>query len=92
MERMTKYYPEALALVMEELISATKVHGPFHSAHEGISVIEEEFIELRDEVFLKESKRIPEDMIEEAKQLAAMGLRFLIDVALPFRDKRNAMA
>jgi hypothetical protein len=40
-------------LALEELQRATSLHGPMRSGHEGIAVIEEEFLELRSEVFLK---------------------------------------
>ena len=51
-----------------------------HSYHEGISVIEEEYDELWDEIKLKPSKRDPKRLREEAKQVAAMALRFMIDL------------
>ncbi len=89
MTNIQKHGDEAIELVINELAAASAVNGAFHSAHEGLAVIHEEFDELKDEVWLKERDRIPENMIKEAKQLAAMGLRFLIDVALPFRDSRS---
>ena len=69
---------EAVTDVVGELKKAREKFGPFSSAHEGIAVIEEEFIELREEVFLK--NRTLEAMRLEAKQLAAMALRFMLDV------------
>jgi hypothetical protein len=63
-----------------EYEQASDKHSPFHSAHEGIAVIQEEFEELKAEVFKKEEERSLPVMREEATQLAAMSLRFLIDV------------
>lgn len=65
----------AMKLVLDELDQAEEKFGPFHSRHEGIAVIEEEFLELRDEVFWGD----PTKAKDEAVQLAAMALRFLVD-------------
>lgn len=70
----------ALAMVLEELARAQKIHEPMATAHHGIAVIREEYKELENEVFKKESIRDNDRMIEEATQVAAMGMRFLIDV------------
>jgi len=66
--------------VEAELARATARHGPMQSAHEGIAVIEEEFLELRAEVFKggSEARSWPA-MREEAIQLAAMAIRFVHD-------------
>lgn len=58
-----------------EVIDAETKHGHFHSAHEGLAVIEEEFIELRTEVFIRKInyKRV----YAEAMQLAAMGVKMM---------------
>lgn len=70
---------KALDAVVEELYSATEKHGPFHSAHEGYAVILEELDELWDEIKLK--NRNQTNIREEAVQVAAMALRFLVDIA-----------
>jgi len=66
--------------VQDEINRAVRHCGAFHSAHEGLAVIEEEFLELREEVFKKQTIRSIEKMREEAKQLAAMATRFMVDI------------
>lgn len=76
---------KALSLVLLEFIRATDLHGPFNSIHEGYAIIEEEFDELWDVVKLKrgcydnQGRTRREALREEAIQVAAMGLRFLVD-------------
>ena len=62
--------------VAHELDAASAKFGPFASAHEGLAVIEEEFLEFRNEVFWGS----PEKAREECIQLAAMALRYLRDI------------
>lgn len=71
----------ALNAVAIEYGNATQHHGPFHSAHEGYAVIKEELDELWDEIKLKSSERNPVNLREEAVQVAAMAIRFLVDIA-----------
>jgi hypothetical protein len=68
-----------VAMVRAELVSATLKFGPFASAHEGYAVILEEVDELWDEV--KNGKRPGARLRQEneARQVAAMGARFLLD-------------
>jgi len=70
----------AIGLVIQELEEATAVYPPFNSAHEGYAVILEEADELWDEVkrpaFMRDNKALK----EEAIQVAANALRFLVDV------------
>lgn len=70
----------AIGLILEELDQATADNEPFNSAHEGYAVILEELDELWDEVkrpaFIRDNKALK----EEAVQVAASALRFLIDV------------
>jgi hypothetical protein len=73
---------EAIILAEEEYNRVTKKFPPFRSTHEGIAIIEEEFLELRQEVFTKSttSKEYTDLRIrKEAVQVAAMALRFLVD-------------
>jgi hypothetical protein len=77
---------KAVQLVLDELARATRKFGVFHSAHEGYAVIAEELDELWDEV--KKNKGGVDysapvarcRMAREAIQVAAMALRFLVDV------------
>jgi len=70
---------QALGEVQTELQAAVDQHGHFRSAHEGWAVILEELDELWDIVRLKKSKRSPEAMRQEAKQVAAMAVKFMMD-------------
>lgn len=65
-----------LTEVVRELLRATKKYGKFHSMHEGHSVILEELEELWDEV--KGNQKVLAK--EEAVQVAAMGIRFILDI------------
>lgn len=67
---------EATDLVIEELARATYNFGEFKSTHEGYAIILEELDELWDEIKNNSHKELLET---EAKQVAAMALRFLID-------------
>lgn len=73
MERKT-----ALKLVKDELSRASKQHGAFNSAHEGYAVLLEEVEELWAEV--KANNGDTHRGVSEAVQVAAMALRFLIDI------------
>jgi hypothetical protein len=73
--------------VEKELYRAMQKHGPMHGPHEGYAVILEELDELWELVKVNPAK-LPDDMIlrhrdrmrEEAIQIAAMAMRFVIDV------------
>lgn len=70
----------ALALVDVELSTATKRFGAFHSPHEGLAVILEEYEELKREVFKQFDVRSNEKMEKEAIHIAAMAIRFMVDL------------
>jgi hypothetical protein len=75
----------AFERVLDELTKARNRFAKFHSAHEGIAVVEEEFLELRDMVYgIKWDKQVSDQekksLEMEARQLAAMAIRFMIDV------------
>lgn len=69
----------------EECERARKVHPkPFNSAHEGYAVLREEVDELWDEVKKGGTEpRSRERMRKEALQVAAMALRFVLEVCDP---------
>lgn len=72
---------EITAEVAAELKSATEKWPPFNSAHEGWAVIYEEFIvELGAHVWTNQKRRDLVAMRKEAIQVAAMAMRFALDV------------
>jgi len=64
--------------VCAELIRAVGRHPTFASSHEGWAVMREEMDELWDEVRKRNSD--PDRMRAEAIQVAAMAIRFVLDV------------
>jgi hypothetical protein len=76
----TKKIEVAFAEVRKELSGAMGAYAPMHSPHEGIAVLQEEFEELWDEVKIKQFKHDRKKMRKEAMQVAAMALRFMIDL------------
>jgi hypothetical protein len=76
-ERVTpKMIDDVLAMIRAEVIKATAKHSPMTSAHEGHSVIEEEFDEMWDEIKVDNLPRARRECV----QLGAMAVRFLLDV------------
>jgi len=71
---------EALSSIILEHSKAIKLYPPFASAHEGYAVILEELTELQTEVFKNPARRDYTAMRKEAIHVAAMALRFIIDV------------
>lgn len=63
----------------DEYIRASKLFHNFHSPHEGYAVIFEELDELWDEIRNGEDK---EKMKQEAIQVGAMALRFIMNICL----------
>jgi len=66
--------------VMKELLRATEMHGRMRSTHEGYAVILEEVDELWDEV--KKKKPSTQRLEDEAIQVAAMAMRFVLDITM----------
>lgn len=73
-------YSKAEELLWKEFNRATDTHAPQSSAHEGYAILLEEVDELWDEVKLKSFVRSPERMRTEAIQVAAMAMRFVVDI------------
>lgn len=69
-----------MAEVAEELRAATQRFASFNSSHEGCAVIREEFEELWDHVKVDAARRSRRAMRQEAIQVAAMAVRFVLDV------------
>lgn len=68
---------EILQQVRAELFRAMDNFGSFHSRHEGYGVIKEELDELWDEI---KANSTWDKCDKEATQLAAMAVRFLLDL------------
>lgn len=74
---------EVTAIVVEvarELARARGLHAALHSAHEGYAVILEELDELKVEVWKRREARDLAEMRKETVQVAAMALRFALEV------------
>lgn len=69
-------YERASNEIAAEAKRARNKFPPFNSAHEGASVLREEFEEMWDEV---KADNLP-DAIAEAVQVGAMALRFIADM------------
>ncbi|GAG04818.1 unnamed protein product, partial [marine sediment metagenome] len=68
---------EAIKKIIDEYGSAAEKFQGFHSRHEGYAVIKEELDELWDNIKADATEDL---IIEEAVQVGAMVLRFLIDI------------
>jgi len=68
---------KAIVEIIREYGRATAKFGTFATAHEGYAVILEELDELWDAI--KDKSKGPKEMKEEAIQVGAMALRFLVD-------------
>lgn len=71
---------KAIDDILIEYKKAEEVFPPFNSAHEGYAVILEELDELKEHVFKQHHRRDKNKMRNEAKQVAAMAMRFMIDI------------
>ena len=67
--------------IVEELRTALNKYPPFNSGHEGYAIIKEELDELWEVVKLKQSTPNRNELMrKEAIQVAAMAIRFLLDL------------
>lgn len=85
---------QAFRRVWDELHRAQAVNPPYNTAHEGHSVIREEFDELWD---LVKSNKYPHgpatpEMEFEAVQIAATAIRFLVDLCPADEDENRDIA
>lgn len=71
---------QALDAAQRELQKAQADWPKFRSAHEGYAILKEEFDELWEHVKTNQKRRDIVAMRKEAIQVAAMALRFAIDV------------
>lgn len=78
----------ALSLANFELTKARQNWPPFNSAHEGYAVLLEEMDELWAHVKTNQKRRDLAAMRTEALQVAAMALRFAIDVCNDERGRK----
>lgn len=83
-DRMTRTLEKAGEIV-NELFRAQKRFPPFASAHEALAVIREEYLEFETSVFHGTGF----EAYTEAKQLAAMALRYMEDIGNSGRNKEN---
>lgn len=74
---------DAITLVSDEVARAQSIYGAFTSAHEGYAVLLEELDELKAEVWKSPRSRDYDAMLIEAKQVAAMAIRLMIEIAAP---------
>ena len=70
----------------EEFFRILDIHGCFGSAHEGYAVLLEEVDELWDEVRKNRSQRSKKAMFLEAKQIAAVAMKFMLMLNLCFDE------
>jgi hypothetical protein len=72
-----------LVATLQELERAQTRYAPMHSPHEGYAILREEVDELWNVVKRRPSPKNLPAMRAEAVQVAAMGLRFLLDLCEP---------
>ena len=65
--------------IKEEYKQAIQTNPAFHSPHEGLAVIEDQFEDLKRQVFMPRSRRSTDEMRKEAVQIACMAIRFIVD-------------
>lgn len=79
---------EACSIIIHEYYRASDMFPPFNSAHEGYAVILEELDELKAEVWKNQNNRDAAKLVKEAVHVAAMALRFIVDLC-PFEIKES---
>lgn len=71
---------DAISDIVDEFTHACSKFGSMSSAHEGYAVLLEEVDELWDHVKMKQFERDMKAMRKEAVQIAAMALKFIVQV------------
>ena len=71
-----------------EVMMAMEKWGAFNSAHEGFAVLLEEVDELKAHVWTNQKRRDLEAMRKEAIQVAAMAMRFALEVCDEERGRK----
>lgn len=79
---------ETLGEIRAEVERASAMWPPMSSAHEGYAVILEELDELKAHVWTNQKRRDLAAMRKEAVQVAAMAVRFLLDVCDEERGRK----
>ncbi len=74
--------------IKAELTTAMKRFPPMNSAHEGFAVMKEEVDEVWDIVKMKQKDRDLTKLRKEAVQVAAMAMRFAIEICNEERGRR----
>lgn len=69
-----------LEAIRQEVVKATAKYPPMNSAHEAWAVLFEEVDELWEEVRAKQGERDLDAMRTECIQVAAMAVRFILDI------------
>ena len=67
--------------VKHEIDRSEEDFGPFHSLHEGLAVLREEYLEFENEVFWRTDKAETESVRNEAIQMAATAIRVAMMVS-----------
>lgn len=76
-------FTAAVEDAVDEARAAMMRYAAMNSAHEGYAVLDEEVDELWDHVKVKQGQRDVDAMRKEAIQIAAMAIRFAVDVCKP---------
>lgn len=71
-----------------EVMMAKEKWPPFNSAHEAFAILKEEVDELWDHVKVNQKRRDLEAMRKEAIQVAAMAIRFALEVCDEERGRK----
>lgn len=74
--------------VLEEVTIARNQYPPLNSGHEGLGVLREEYKELEQHVFMKQKDRDLAAMRREAIQVAAVAVRFALELCDEERGRK----